>query len=69
MLREYKPTAVRFLFLLHKYHEPMEYSTNSMAAAADLERRFATFSTRCADVTVTAHAAATAPTLDPLDPS
>ena len=45
MLAQYRPEAVRFLFLLHKYHEPMEYSENTMAAAADLERRFATFST------------------------
>ena len=44
MLAQYRPEAVRFLFLLHKYHEPMEYSENTMAAAADLERRFATFS-------------------------
>ena len=44
VLNEYRPEAVRFLFLLHKYHEPMEYSQNTMAAAADLERRFASFS-------------------------
>jgi len=44
VLDEYRPEAVRFLFLLHKYHEPMEYSQNTMAAAADLERRFSAFS-------------------------
>jgi len=52
-LEEFSPRQIRFLFLLHRYHEPMEYSLNSMAAAADLERRFASFgsslATRLAD--------------------
>jgi cysteinyl-tRNA synthetase len=42
-LSDFSPRQIRFLFLLQKYHTPMEYSPNSMAAAADLERRFGAF--------------------------
>jgi len=42
-LETYSARQLRFLFLLQKYHQPMEYSQNSMAAAADLERRFGAF--------------------------
>lgn len=42
-LERFSSRQLRFLFLLHRYHEPMEYSENTMAAAADLERRFASF--------------------------
>lgn len=42
-LERFSGRQLRFLFLLHRYHEPMEYSENTMAAAADLERRFASF--------------------------
>ncbi len=42
-LESYSARQMRFLFLLHRYHEPMEYSANTMSAAVDLERRFGAF--------------------------
>ena len=42
-LEAYSPSQIRFLFLLRRFSEPMEYSENTLAAAADLERRFAAF--------------------------
>ena len=42
-LEAYSPNQIRFLFLLRRFSEPMEYSENTLAAAADLERRFAAF--------------------------
>lgn len=39
----YSMKQLRFLFLLHRFNEPMEYSTNSMQVAVDLEGRFSTF--------------------------
>lgn len=44
-LEQYSSAQLRFLFLLRRFSEPMEYSENTLAAAADLERRFATFGT------------------------
>ena len=44
----YSARQIRFLFLLHRYHEPMEYSANAMSAAVDLERRFASFDSNLA---------------------
>jgi len=44
-LEHYSSAQLRFLFLLRRFSEPMEYSENTLAAAADLERRFATFGT------------------------
>ncbi|KAL3892566.1 MAG: hypothetical protein SGPRY_015008, partial [Prymnesium sp.] len=42
-LEQYSPSQLRFLFLLRRFSEPMEYSTNSMSSALDLERRFTSF--------------------------
>ena len=42
-LTAYSPAQVRFLFLLRRFSEPMEYSENTLAVAVDLERRFAAF--------------------------
>ena len=47
-LETYSARQIRFLFLLHRYHEPMEYSANAMSAAVDLERRFASFDSNLA---------------------
>ena len=65
-LTAYSPAQVRFLFLLRRFSEPMEYSENTLAVAVDLERRFAAFgaslATRLkeADAATTAAAPATA---------
>ena len=42
-LERYSASQIRFLFLMRRFSEPMEYSENTLAAAADLERRFASF--------------------------
>ena len=67
-LEAYSPAQIRFLFLLRRFSEPMEYSENTLAAAADLERRFAAFGTslatrlrEAADATSTAPASAGRP--------
>ena len=42
-LSQYSAAQLRFLFLLRRFSEPMEYSENTLAAAVDLERRFSAF--------------------------
>jgi len=59
-LSKYSARQIRFLFLLHRYNEPMEYSENTMGAAADLERRFAAFDTSLGARIAEAEAAAAA---------
>jgi cysteinyl-tRNA synthetase len=34
---------IRMLFLLHKYYEPMDYSTESMDNARDIVKKFSDF--------------------------
>ena len=43
-LERYSAEQIRFLFLLRKFSEPMEYSENTMSSAVDMERRFSSFS-------------------------
>ena len=59
-LDAYSPSVLRFLVLLRHFSKPMEYSENTLAAAADLEKRFASFGASLAQRLKEAAAAADA---------
>ena len=66
-LEQYSAAQIRFLFLMRRFSEPMEYSENTLAAAADLERRFNSFSTSLSARLQEASAAGAAPDIPPSD--
>ena len=43
VLKSYTSRQIRFCFLMHKYNEPMDYDTNVMFQAIDVEKRVSEF--------------------------